>query len=199
MVYYLNPARNVCYRIEEVNRTSTRRTCKNTTSFKQDQIDNEHIEVVLHALPEFCDPFSAPASTSACLLNIATGKGASASTQKYLTESFLPGHDLHKKFREECTDDSSRLLKPITRRKVCNFASENTKPKQSAVLKSTSAASSRRDSFIRMIVVISQNTKFSLQHVLNHQITEVPLSIAQPDGSLVKTEKSKLLKKLEST
>ena len=51
---------------------------------------------------------------------------------------------------------------------------------------------------MRMIVVISRNTTFSLQHVLNHPITDVSLSIAQPDGSRVKTEKSKLLNKLES-
>lgn len=34
--------------------------------------DNNHIEIILSAVTESCDPFSAPASSSEILLNIAT-------------------------------------------------------------------------------------------------------------------------------
>ena len=49
-----------------------------------------------------------------------------------------------------------------------------------------------------MLVVISQKTNFDLEHVVSYPITDFPLSIAQPDGSLLNTTKSKLLDKLES-
>ncbi|XP_064653262.1 uncharacterized protein LOC135503582 [Lineus longissimus] len=160
--------------------------------------DNRQAQVLLDAVTESCDPFSGPASTSAILLNIATGKGASATTQEYLTKSLPTGHGLQKKFREECVEDSSRLLKPIKRRKVNNFASENTKTKRSASSKAIPVVNSQRDKFIRMLVVISQETNFDLEHVVSYPITDFPLAIAQPDGSLLKTTKSKLLDKLES-
>jgi len=158
--------------------------------------DNQHIHALLDTVTETCDPFSAPASESECLLNIATGKGASPATEEYLLQSLSVGHEMQKNFRQECADDNTRLLKPIKRRKVRNFASENTKPKQHS--KCNVIVNSQRDRFIRMLVVIAQKTNFDLKHVLSYPITDVPLSIAQPDGSLLKTEKSKLLKKLES-
>ncbi|XP_014678737.1 PREDICTED: uncharacterized protein LOC106818551, partial [Priapulus caudatus] len=160
--------------------------------------DNRQSQALLTAVSESCDPFSEPAITSSSLLNIATGKAASPSTQEYLTDSLQTGHELQKKFREECSEDSSRLVKPIRRRKVKNFASENTKVKQSASSKAIPAVNSQRDRFVRMLVVISQKTNFDLKHVVTYPITDVPLSIAQPDGSRLKTDKSKLLNKLES-
>ena len=49
-----------------------------------------------------------------------------------------------------------------------------------------------------MLVVISHSTNFDLKHCISYPITDVPLSLAQPDGSFLKTDKSKLLSKLES-
>ena len=131
------------------------------------------------------------------MLNIATGKGASDVTQKYLIESLSTGKELHRKFLEECVKDNARLVKPMKRRKVNNFASENANSKRSGS-KVKTAVKDQRDRFIRMLVVISKNTHFDLEHVVSYPITDVPLSIAQPDGSLLKTEKSKLMNKLES-
>lgn len=79
-------------------------------------------------MTESCNPFSEPAITSSCLLNIATGKGAASTTKEYLMESIRIGYELKLKFRE-CTQDRSRFLKPIKRRKVSNFANENTEVK----------------------------------------------------------------------
>ena len=64
-------------------------------------------------------------------MNIATRKVGSATTQKYLLDLLTDGHNRHEKFRDECAEDNSRLLKPITRRKVDNFANGNKKPKKS--------------------------------------------------------------------
>ena len=52
--------------------------------------------------------------------------------------------------------------------------------------------------FVRMIIVVAQKTSFDLRKVLSYPITTYPLSLSHCDGSHVKTEKSVLLKKLES-
>lgn len=52
--------------------------------------------------------------------------------------------------------------------------------------------------FIRMVVILSQKTAFNLRNVLRYPITLVPLSLAQCDGTPVKTNKATLLHKIES-
>ena len=66
------------------------------------QKDDHHIQDLLKAMTESCDPFSEPGIKSSCLLNIATGKGASSTTKKYLMETIRISHELQLKFREEC-------------------------------------------------------------------------------------------------
>ena len=72
------------------------------------------------------------------------------------------------------------------------------KSKLPASQKAKVNAESLRDMFVRMIVVIAEKTAFDLRKVLSCPITTYPLSIAHCDGAHVKTEKSALLKKLES-
>ena len=158
--------------------------------------DSRQRDLLINAITESCDPFSLPASTSACLLNIATGKAASQETQGYLTGSLVAGHTLRVKFQQECTADEQRFLKPIKRRKVCNFAQEALK-KRHPIAKQKSMAESLRDVFIHILVIISEKTTFNLRHVMTFPITEYPLSITHSDGSGIKTDKSKLLRKLE--
>ena len=64
--------------------------------------------------------------------------------------------------------------------------------------KKKSIAESLRDGFIRILVIISKKMNFNLRHTLSFPITEFPLSISQSDGSGIKTDKSKLLRKLEN-
>lgn len=134
-------------------------------------------------MTELCDPFSAPVSTSACLLNIAMERAAAApKTQEYLTETFTEGRKLQEKFQEECAEDEVRFMKPIRRRKVTNFACENIRKKRPIASKDKPATESLKDVFIRMLVLISQKTNFDLKHVIASPITEFPLSITHSDG-----------------
>lgn len=52
--------------------------------------------------------------------------------------------------------------------------------------------------FVRMLVVTSEKTKLDLRKIISYPITAYPLSLAHCDGTQVKTDKSALLKKLES-
>ena len=115
--------------------------------------DSRQRDALLIAVTESCDPFSSPASTSVCLLNIATGRAASQKTQEYLTGSLVSGRKLHVKFQEECAAEEDRLMKPIQRRKVSNFAQENSK-KRHPIAKGKPVAESLRDIFIRILVIL---------------------------------------------
>jgi len=63
--------------------------------------------------------------------------------------------------------------------------------------KGNRAAKSLRDFLIRILVVIANRTNFDLKHVMENPITQYPLSISHSDGTGLKTDKSKLLNKLE--
>ena len=89
-------------------------------------------------------------------------------------------------------------MKSIQRRKVENFASENSKKKRKSTTKAKPVTEGVRDTFVRLMVVVSESTNFDLKHVLECPITDYPLSIAHGDGSIMKTVKANLLKKLES-
>lgn len=55
--------------------------------------------------------------------------------------------------------------------------------------------------FARIIVVVSRqktSAAVDLRHILSFPVTEVPLSLAHSDGSTLKTEKSVLLRLLET-
>jgi len=159
--------------------------------------DCQHRDILSKAIADSCDPFSSPATTSTCLLNIATGKSASQETQQYLTTSLVAGKELHIQFQKECAADRERFLKPISRRKVQNFAMENSKMRCTPSSKGNTAAESLRDVFIRILVVIANRTNFDLKNVMEYPITKYPLSISHSDGTGLKTDKSKLLNKLE--
>ena len=128
-------------------------------------------------------------------MNIATGKAAAKETETYLNEALVDGHKRHLKFREECAMDRDRFMKPIQRRPVSNFAKENAKKKH--LNAKGKANESLRDVFIRILIAISQKTNFNLKRVMAFPITDYPLSLTHSDGSRIKTDKDKLLKKLE--
>ena len=160
--------------------------------------DNEHINALMETLTEACDPFSAPASTTDNLLNLATGKGTATATKDYLLQTLEQGKNRRKKFQEECADGENRFMKSIQRRKVENLASENSKKKRKSTTKAKPVTEGERDTFVRLMVVVSESTHFDLKHVLEFPITDYPLSMAHGDGSIMKTVKANLLKKLES-
>lgn len=105
---------------------------------------------------------------------------------------------LREKFQDECAEDRTRFMKPILKRKVINFPSENTKRQSYFVSKGKQVTERVRDLFVHMLVNISRNTNFNLKHIIAFLITVLPLSIAHSEGSLMKTPKYKLLRMLVS-
>jgi hypothetical protein len=160
--------------------------------------DNNQMAELSAKIDEFCNPFRDDAPTS--LVNIATGQVASKPTESYLINTLKRGEDERDKFQDEWKKDNNRFLQPVKRTRVQNFAAQNAK-KQSklpALGKAKANAESLRDMFVRMIIVVSEKTAFDLRKIISYPITTYPLSLAHCDGSHMKTEKSSLLRKLES-
>ena len=151
---------------------------------------------------EFCNPFDE--EVPGTLVNLATGRAANKETEKYLLETMDRGQTARKQFEDEWQTEPARFLKAVKRMKVQNFAAENEKKRKKANIPATEKAKrnaeSLRDMFIRIIIVVAENTNFDLRRVMSYPITPYPLSMAHADAALlklVKTSKSALLKKLE--
>ena len=86
----------------------------------------------------------------------------------------------------------------MKRTRVQNFAAQNAKTKSRLPAVGKANAESLRDMFVRMIVVVSEKTSLDLRKIISYPITTYPLSLAHCDGAHMKTEKSPLLRKLES-
>ena len=92
--------------------------------------------------------------------------------------------------------DSSRFLKPLKRIKVENCAAELTKCKiKHLQLKPNSEGI--KDVFTRLLVFVAQRSILDLPHFLSLSITKLRMALALLYGTPVKTQKAKLLHKLE--
>lgn len=91
---------------------------------------------------------------------------------------------------------NGKFFDPVKKLNLPTFASLRKKVKaKSKDAKSVIAGD--RDLFHRL-VVIGEKRKVSLKNLLSYELTAVPLSIANPNGTLTRTNKSKLLSKLEA-
>ncbi|ESO88713.1 hypothetical protein LOTGIDRAFT_165497 [Lottia gigantea] len=160
--------------------------------------DNSQMAALSAKIDEFCNPFKS--ETSGCLVNIAIGQAAAKDTASYLLNTLNMGEVARGKFLHEWDSNNHRFLQPVKRTRVQNFAAENVKKetKSPALQGAKTNAESLWDMFIRMIIVVAEETNFDLKNVLSYPITTYPLSLAHCDGTHVKTNKSVLLKKLES-
>lgn len=159
--------------------------------------DNKQMQALSEKIDEFCNPFSPEAPDT--MVNLATGRTATKETEKYLLETLQRGQVARQQFEREWHKDSARFLKSVKRIRVNNFASENEKKKKGTTPATESAkrVESVRDFFIRILIVVAENTNFDLKHVLRYPITPYPLSLAHADGALLKSRKHTLLNRLE--
>ena len=106
------------------------------------------------------------------------------------------GKAWHDEFLNGCLKDSSRFEKPIPRRKVKNFATAAVKSKVGGNDLKVVELQGTRDLFGRLLF-LSTLEKIDLEKVFQYPLTPVPLSLCHLDGSLNKTDKAKMMHKLE--
>ena len=156
---------------------------------------SKHVHQIALAIEDFGNPFACEFEVQP-LMNLASGKSALANSSKYLLETLKQGKEARENFVEESEKDPSRFLRPIKRIKIENYAAESTKSK---VYPSHSKDNSGglRDVFARFLVVVAEGSCLDLPYFLSFPITEFPMALALPDGTLLKIQKAKLLNKLE--
>ena len=130
------------------------------------------------------------------LFNIATGKSAAEETKKLLLNVRKSGKSLQEKFIKECNKDPDKFENPISRQKMKTFATELKKVKVRGSNEKTAVSTMMRDLF-DSILCVALEKKVDMADILTYPLTPVPLSLCHLDGSMQKTQKTKLLQELE--
>ena len=98
--------------------------------------------------------------------------------------------------RDECFDNPIRLEKPIKKCKVKNFAADAVKVKVTEKNSKIKELQGKRD-IIGRLLYLADIEDLDLHVVFTYPLTPVPLSLAHVNGTLHKTDKTKLMHKLE--
>lgn len=158
--------------------------------------DNNDLQKIVKQIESCINPFSL--EHEAALVNISTGKVASDTVTSSLLCIPADGKERHQAFVTECVENAGRFEKPIRRRPIHTFASECianrklNKESKEAQLKCTTQLLGR-------IAFIAATTDIDLEYIFSFPLTPVPLTMCRGDGTMVHTEKSKLLAILEDT
>ena len=167
-------------------------------NLKSSQISQNSTQVakLIEMIKLTMNPFS-PNIEKSCLFNITSSKSTNDEVASFLLNVEIIGREAREKFIEECIEDTTRFEKPIKRNKVHTFATGNTTFKLQGKDKKIIAISLMRD-LSGSVLFLSLKQKIDMGEVLKYPLTQVPLSLANVDGSMKKTPKAKLLQQLES-
>ena len=158
--------------------------------------NNTDLHTIKTAIEETMNPFSDTLDKDT-LYNIGTGKSASIETTKFLLHAVDIGSIKRKEFISECLKEPKRFEESITRQKVNTFATEVGLHKIRGSDQKVVAVSMVRDLF-GSILYLSLQKNVDMAEVLKYPLTPVPLSLSHVDGSMQKTSKASLMKRLES-
>ncbi|CAH0721911.1 unnamed protein product, partial [Brenthis ino] len=159
------------------------------------QNSNMQLQIFMNIFQQFINPFDVGVPKNV-LINISTGKAASAEVETFLLNIEEHGEALRKTFIAECEADISRFEKSIKRTKLQNFSQDYSKKKKTTIGGKIQEVRVQRDLFGRMLG-ISINHKIDISKILSYPITFVPLSMCHLDGAICKTPKSALMKCLD--
>ena len=159
------------------------------------QKDNEHMKLIAATIKDFGDPFSSDFELQP-LMNLASRKSALPNTSNYLLHILERGKEARDRFTEKWRNEPGRFLRPVERIEVENFAAEST-IRKTPNLRLKLNTEGLRDAFARLFVVVAQRSTLNLPYFLSFPVTVYPMALALPDGTPVKTQKAKLLHKLE--
>ena len=157
--------------------------------------DTEDLQKIVEGIESRMNPFQL--ETDANLYCLSTGKNVADNIKHELLAFTERGVQWCHEFLEGCFADPLRFEKPIPRRKVKNFASAAVKIGVTSKNAKVAELQGTRDLFGRLLY-LSSVANINLEKVFTFPLTPVPLSLAHVDGSMNKTDKSKLLHKLEA-
>jgi len=166
-----------------------------TKDLRQNRIkkDNEDFSKLVQGIKSTMNPFAQQSHDN--LYCITSGKKLPDRIKEDVLSFIDVGGRCASEFREACFEDPTRFEKPIKRQRVQNFASAAVKTRVPGKQR-VQEVQATRDLFGRLLM-ISVREKIDLDKVLEFPLTAVPLSLVNMDGSMNKTDKSKLMHRLE--
>ena len=156
--------------------------------------DNECVSKLRGMIKENLNPFNMDDKEH--LYNIATGKSVSKQTEDFLLHVLEIGNKERIKFINECIARPERFEQRIKRQNLHTFATEGGKKKLTSKDGKLEETCLIRDLF-GSILYVSLEKKVDMAEVLTYPLTPVPLSLSHVDGTMLKTDKSKLYSVLE--
>ena len=157
--------------------------------------DNSDVQKIISGIEETLNPFN-EAAQDGNLYCLSTGKATTEEVKSELLHCTEMGKRHRDAFTEECLTNPGRFEKPIKRCKVKNFSADAIKVKLTVKDKKIKELQGTRDLFGRLLYLAVTND-VDLAVVFSYPLTPVPLTLAHVDGSMNKTNKSKLMHKLE--
>ena len=154
------------------------------------------LEKILRSIQENMNPFSEEVNKD-LLFNIGTGKSSKQETAEFLLNVNKIGQKAREGFIIQCIKDPKRFEERIPRHKILNFANEGASYSLRGANNKLMAVEMVRDLF-GSILFLALQRKIDMAEVLSFPLTPTPLSLSHADGTMLKTQKSKLMEELES-
>ena len=151
-------------------------------------LDERKISKCYQTLSDWINPFK----HSNGLCHLSSGTEVLQKTCEDLITAHEKGAQRLEEFLQKRIESNEvGFYEPITKLKLQTFSSLQ-KVKSVQIKDQTVAVKSDRQTFARLLMV-QQNRNIDIKHVLNYELGSVPHSIANQDGTLRKSVKSKLL------
>ena len=153
--------------------------------------DEQDVQKVLQVLSSWADPFR-----GGKLHHLSSGSIASPQVLRDLLQALAKGEAAMAKFMEECIETQKvSIYEPISKLQLqtCSSRRKGKGKNNSRMM----ALKTDRNLFGRMIIM-AQTWAFDMPLLFSHSLGPVPWSLANADGTPVKTTKSTLLVALEA-
>ncbi|KAJ8676481.1 hypothetical protein QAD02_012268 [Eretmocerus hayati] len=124
------------------------------------------------------------------LYNISTGRAASDKVSHSLSDLLKTGETLRDKLIDECANDPHRFENPLHKNNYKSFVDDNPK-KRDKIIGKIQGLKEQCDIFGRLLAISNEND-LDMVSVMEYALTDGPTCLSHPDGTMNKTDKSKL-------
>ena len=153
--------------------------------------NNNRVQTALDVMTNWGSPFEHRDS----LINVASGIEATDEVSSDLLAAVQKGEkSMHEFIEDRIKTSKTSFYAPIKRMSLKSFG--DLKKKKTIKLKEkTITLAAERSLFGRLLAIASNGKGLSLKETLQYSLSPIPWALGLPDGTIVKTIKSKLLGK----
>lgn len=167
---------------------------------KRIERDEDDVQKILAVLTgQMLNPFNTDTHKTNLVMNLATGMTSTEDVSKDIKAAKDVGKSRLQNFVQSRLVDGHEqsVFEPISKNKLKTLGFHRTPVKVSFDTNSKLKTINADRGFFSRLIVVAKSRSVDLKSVLSHELSPVPQSLAHPDSSLRKTQKSKLLNVLE--